>query len=97
VPVGKAKSIATLQSAQTRFMRICSGLSEQLAATLNRNSHSLGSSASLARLSEHGDYMQERWFSVEEVMAQLGFHPDTIYKWITRQKMPTHKHKRPRR
>jgi len=35
--------------------------------------------------------MQERWLSVEEIAAHLGVNPDTIYKWITRKKMPAHK------
>lgn len=32
--------------------------------------------------------MQERWLSVEEIAAHLGVNSDTIYKWITRKKMP---------
>jgi len=35
--------------------------------------------------------MQERWLSVEEIAAHLGVNRDTIYKWITRKKMPAHK------
>jgi len=35
--------------------------------------------------------MQERWLSVEEIAAHLGVNPDTIYKWLTRKKMPGHK------
>jgi len=35
--------------------------------------------------------MQERWLSVEEIAAHLGVNPDTIYKWITRKRMPSHK------
>lgn len=35
--------------------------------------------------------MQERWLSVEEIAAPLGVNPDTIYKWLTRKKMPGHK------
>jgi excisionase family DNA binding protein len=35
--------------------------------------------------------MQERWLSVQEIAAHLGVNPDTIYKWITRKKMPGHK------
>ena len=35
--------------------------------------------------------MQERWLSVEEIAAHLGVNPDTIYKWITRKKMPGQK------
>lgn len=36
-------------------------------------------------------FMQERWLSVGEIAAHLGVNPDTIYKWITRKKMPAHK------
>jgi len=35
--------------------------------------------------------MQERWLSVDEIAVHLGVNPDTIYKWITRKKMPAHK------
>lgn len=35
--------------------------------------------------------MQERWLSVGEIAAHLGVNPDTIYKWLTRKKMPGHK------
>ena len=35
--------------------------------------------------------MTERWLSVEEIAAHLGVNPDTIYKWITRRRMPAHK------
>lgn len=35
--------------------------------------------------------MNERWLSVAEISAHLGVNPDTIYKWITRKKMPAHK------
>jgi excisionase family DNA binding protein len=35
--------------------------------------------------------MQERWLSVGEIAAHLGVNPDTIYKWITRKRMPGHK------
>ena len=35
--------------------------------------------------------MQERWLSVGEIAAHLGVNPDTIYKWITRKRMPAHK------
>ena len=36
-------------------------------------------------------FMKERWLSVDEIAAHLGVNPDTIYKWITRKKMPAHK------
>jgi excisionase family DNA binding protein len=35
--------------------------------------------------------MAERWLSVDEIAAHLGVNPDTIYKWITRKRMPAHK------
>jgi excisionase family DNA binding protein len=35
--------------------------------------------------------MNERWLSVAEISAHLGVNPDTIYKWITRKRMPAHK------
>jgi excisionase family DNA binding protein len=35
--------------------------------------------------------MQESWLSVGEIAAHLGVNPDTIYKWITREKTPAHK------
>lgn len=35
--------------------------------------------------------MQERWLSVAEIATHLGVKPDSIYKWITRKKMPAHK------
>ncbi len=35
--------------------------------------------------------MPERWLSVDEIAAHLGVNPDTIYKWITRKRMPAHK------
>ena len=35
--------------------------------------------------------MAERWLSVEEISAHLGVSPDTIYKWVYRKHMPSHK------
>ncbi len=35
--------------------------------------------------------MQERWLSAEGIAVHLGVSPDTIYKWITRDRMPPHK------
>ena len=35
--------------------------------------------------------MAERWLSVDEIAAHLGVNPDTIYKWISRKRMPAHK------
>lgn len=35
--------------------------------------------------------MQERWLSVDKIAAHLGVNPSTIYRWLTRKKMPAHK------
>ncbi|MDD2709249.1 MAG: helix-turn-helix domain-containing protein [Verrucomicrobiae bacterium] len=35
--------------------------------------------------------MKDRWLSVDEIAAHLGVKPATIYKWLTRRKMPAHK------
>jgi excisionase family DNA binding protein len=35
--------------------------------------------------------MQERRLSVDEIAAHLGVNPDTIYKWITRKRIPAYK------
>ncbi|HOR72794.1 MAG TPA: helix-turn-helix domain-containing protein [Verrucomicrobiota bacterium] len=35
--------------------------------------------------------MQERWLSVDEIVAHLGVNPGTICKWIERKKLPAHK------
>jgi len=35
--------------------------------------------------------MHERWLSAEGIAAYLGGNRDTIYKWLTRKKMPDHK------
>lgn len=35
--------------------------------------------------------MKERWLSVEQIAIHLGVNPDTIYKWIERKKLPSHK------
>lgn len=32
-----------------------------------------------------------RWYSVKEMADYLGIKPDTLYKWISRGKMPAHK------
>lgn len=32
-----------------------------------------------------------RWFPVDEFAAYLGIKRDTIYKWIDRKNMPSHK------
>lgn len=35
--------------------------------------------------------MHERWLSEGEIASQQGVNADTIFKWITRTKMPAHK------
>jgi excisionase family DNA binding protein len=35
--------------------------------------------------------MATRWLSAEEIAQHLGVKQDTIYKWITRKKLPAHK------
>lgn len=35
--------------------------------------------------------MKDRWLSVEEITDYLGVKRDTIYKWLSRKKMPAHK------
>jgi len=33
----------------------------------------------------------DRWLSVDELAGYLGIKRDTVYKWITRRRMPAHK------
>ena len=35
--------------------------------------------------------MSYRWLSVEEIAEHLGISKDTVYTWIAKQQMPTHK------
>lgn len=35
--------------------------------------------------------MENRWLSVDEIAAYLGIKRDTVYKWIDRRNMPSHK------
>ena len=35
--------------------------------------------------------MPERWFSVEEIAKHLGVSKDTIYRWVERGRIPSHK------
>ncbi len=35
--------------------------------------------------------MDDRWLSVEEIATYLGVSKDTIYNWINKKKMPSHK------
>jgi excisionase family DNA binding protein len=37
-----------------------------------------------------GSPLVKRWLSVEELAIYLGIKPDTVCKWIVRQKMPAH-------
>ena len=35
--------------------------------------------------------MGDRWLSVDEVAIYLGIKHNTVYKWIVRKNMPSHK------
>jgi excisionase family DNA binding protein len=35
--------------------------------------------------------MEERWLSVDEIAQHLGVRRDTVYKWISRKRLPGHK------
>lgn len=35
--------------------------------------------------------MSESWMSAEEIAAHLGVSKDTVYAWISAQRMPAHK------
>ena len=35
--------------------------------------------------------MDDKWLSVDDIAEYLGVKRDTIYKWITRRKLPGHK------
>lgn len=35
--------------------------------------------------------MEARWLSVSEIARYLGIKRDTVYKWIDRRRMPSHK------
>ena len=35
--------------------------------------------------------MEDRWYSVEEMAAQLGIKRDTVYRWIAEKRMPAHR------
>lgn len=35
--------------------------------------------------------MSEPWLSADEIAAHLGVSKDTVYAWISTQKMPAHK------
>ncbi|MFC1652493.1 helix-turn-helix domain-containing protein [Planctomycetota bacterium] len=33
----------------------------------------------------------DRWLSVDEIAEYLGIKRDTVYKWISKDRMPAHK------
>ena len=35
--------------------------------------------------------MDERWLSVDEIAIHLGIKKDTVYKWISEERMPAHR------
>jgi len=35
--------------------------------------------------------IEDRWLSVDEICKYLGVSKDTVYKWIDKHKMPTHR------
>lgn len=35
--------------------------------------------------------MEDRWLSVEEIATYLGVSKDTVYNWINKKSMPSHK------
>jgi excisionase family DNA binding protein len=35
--------------------------------------------------------MEDRWLSVEEIATYLGVSKDTVYNWINKNNMPSHK------
>ncbi|MBW2109614.1 MAG: helix-turn-helix domain-containing protein, partial [Deltaproteobacteria bacterium] len=35
--------------------------------------------------------MEDRWLSVDEIVAYLGIKRDTVYKWIAEKQMPAHR------
>lgn len=35
--------------------------------------------------------MEERWLSVKEIATHIGVGPDTVYKLISRKRLPAHK------
>jgi len=37
------------------------------------------------------DSANERWLSVEEIASHLGVSKDTIYTWLSQQKIPSHR------
>lgn len=37
------------------------------------------------------DTIEDRWLSADEIARYLGVTVDTVYRWIDRQHMPTHR------
>ena len=35
--------------------------------------------------------IEDRWLSVEDIVAYLGIKRDTVYRWISERNMPGHK------
>lgn len=35
--------------------------------------------------------MEDRWLSVEEIATYLGIKRDTVYRWISENRMPAHR------
>lgn len=35
--------------------------------------------------------MEDRWLSVDEIALYLGIKRDTVYRWISKRRMPAHK------
>jgi len=35
--------------------------------------------------------MEDRWLSVDDIVAYLGIKRDTVYRWISERNMPGHK------
>jgi excisionase family DNA binding protein len=33
----------------------------------------------------------ERWLSVEEIAAHLGVSKETVYRWLEKEKIPSHR------
>ena len=38
-----------------------------------------------------GKTMEDRWLSVDEIAEYLGVKRDTVYKWLTADRMPAHR------
>lgn len=38
-----------------------------------------------------GTYQPERWLSVEQIAAHLGISKETVYKWLDKGAIPSHR------